>query len=319
MSPKKEKKAAVVYHRIDFDGICSYAVARQTLEMSGFEVSPFPFTHGDPEPDIPDLLQHDIVVIVDICLSTESMLCLRKNNGTFLEGKKTVIWIDHHKTSIETSIEKGFDDMPGLREIGKGACELTWNFCHTEAAKLPQTVAWLSAYDVYDKRRFDWNEDVLPFQYGMRNMFNLNAEKFFDAFEELCSEGEEKKALVEKVISEGRAILSYARQTGSFGVNAYGFEVTIGGKEKAVCCLTNNFGSLAFEEKMKETGIRIAICVNRINGERYKVSMFGDSEENRFDLGNYCKSKYSGGGHFNAAGGVLNRVQFIRLVTKCQI
>ena len=306
------KKAAIIYHRIDFDGICSYAIIRSAFENAGYEAVPFPYNRGDEAPSLAVLAAFDAVVIADIALPYDTMsglLGLAEGCDGFL-----VEWIDHHKTTIEDSCREGFDRMNGLRRIGsQGACELCWERFY--AAEPPRAVKLLSAYDTWDRSRFDWEEETLPFQYGMRQRYALRADEFLADFWALCS----LESLRSDIVRDGRAILAYARESGGKGVKSYGFEVTVGDGHRAVCCLTSQFGGLAFEEALRDAGAAIAVCANRLSEDLYNVAMYGIDGVNDLDLGAYLHDNYGGGGHRNAAGARIDAGQFIRLITECRI
>lgn len=302
------KTAAIIYHRVDFDGICSYAIARKALESEGFDVNPFPYSYCDEDPGAQALSHFDKVVIVDVCLPAETMRCLMGMSRT--DPKFDCVWIDHHRTAIRDSVKEGFSLMHGYRqESGAAACALTWDYFH--GSRMPEAVEYISAYDVHDKVHPEWERKVLPYQYGMRERYAQRAEEFLTDYAAIMYE----KDFTSKVISNGAAILNYARDTGERGVSVYGFPVSVAGDHKGLCCLTNAMGSLGFERSMERNGYEIAICANRIRADLYKVSMYG-SDANTLDLGAYMKENYRGGGHFNAAGGTLDLNQFMTLITR---
>ncbi|MBR2093544.1 MAG: hypothetical protein IJ904_05855 [Candidatus Methanomethylophilaceae archaeon] len=306
----KKNSAIIIYHRIDCDGMGSYAIARKWCLERKLSVTPFPFNHGDDEPSRELLAEHMFVIIVDIALPKETMSFLLERSR---KGEQTVFWVDHHKSSIADSVKDGYFWLPGLRkENGKAACELAWDFFFGEASKAPLSVLYLSAYDTYSKERFDWDHVVLPFQYGIRQTYGLDAERFADDLPKLMRDDVRCE-----LISKGETILEYVRDSGYKSVNCYGFPVTVAGRYKAVCCLTNQFGSIPFEAAMEREGCYLCICVNRLGADRYKVSVFGIPGKNTLDLSVYMAKKYEGGGHFNAAGGTLTLKQFVRLVSKC--
>lgn len=314
-----KKTVAIIYHCIDFDGICSLAIARQHFLKRGWNVDPFPYNRGLNVPDIDLLLAYDEVVIVDIALPVKDMVDLAK---CWREQGLGLCWIDHHKTSIEDSVRKGYTDIPGLREpVGQGACGLCWEYFHPGTPQ-PEVVRLLSAYDVWNKKAFDWNGYTLPFQYGMRLGYGLDAEAFCETFDNGFDTGVIEKGFGEETIvritETGRTALNYARMSGHAGVQRYGFEVSIGDRHEGICCLTNQFGGLAFEEALEEFHCKIAVCVNRIDSNKYVVSLFG-AEGNDLDLGAYMKEHYNGGGHKDAAGGTMTLEQFTRLISDCKM
>lgn len=297
--------SAIIYHRIDCDGMCSYAVARRWFELQGYSVTPYPYNYGDEVPELQDLASYDQIVIADVMFPVETMKALLQQT---IDNGQTLIWIDHQKSDIELSIAHGFDCIPGARQNGIAACELVWQQFFSSDA--PMAVKYISAYDVYDKKRLNWEGRVLPFQYGLRSVYGLDAERFAQDFQRICRPQTERA-----IIERGRAILDYARDSGGRGVSTYGFPVTIAGRLKGICCMTNQFGLLAFEAAMDREGCSLCVCVNRLSADSYKVSAYGLSGRNELDLSQYMSVHYGGGGHFNAAGGTLNLQQFIRLIT----
>ena len=82
------------------------------------------------------------------------------------------IWIDHHISAIN----ENYTEYKGIRDTKFAACELTWKTLFPDIP-VPIAVQLLSAYDVWNKSRFDWDKMTLPFQYGMRLICN-KPEKF---------------------------------------------------------------------------------------------------------------------------------------------
>lgn len=297
------RRVAVVYHRVDFDGIVSYAVCKTALEESGCAVTGVPYNYGD---DISAVGLHDFdeVFIVDATLPPERMKLLR--------SETRLVWIDHHATSISDSMKNGYDSLPGIRAIGRGACELCWEYFH-EDIPVPMLVRLISAYDVWDKRRFDWEGLTLPFQYGMRNRYNLDAERFVADF---CHDPE-NAALTDRIMSEGLLLVGYIRSTGRRSCGAYGFEVTLAGRVRALCMLTATFGSIPMEEAARELGCEVIVCANRRGPDQYQVSCYAFGGQAPIHLGNYLRERYGGGGHEGAAGAVVGKDVFDRLLTEC--
>lgn len=304
-NPAKAPRALIIFHRIDFDGICSCAVAHDALSQMRYDIQLFPFTHGDEEPGKEFLDSFNYVCIVDVSLSPETMkrLCQRAFGAQHFR----CTWIDHHKTSIEDSFKHGYDLLLGIRTNGIAACELAWYYYHGVDASVPGFIQMLSCHDVYDKVRLDWDGMTEPFQYGMRYVYGLDADKFLKDFPKM-----HEKAFTDKIICTGKAIYEYTRQNEERGVATYGFPVLVAGAHKGIACLTSSFGSLGFERLLEENRSTISVCVNRKNGQ-YKISLYG-SRDNTLDLGAYCREHFGGGGHYNAAGGFLSREEFIRLI-----
>lgn len=309
-------KTAIVYHRVDCDGVFSYAVARSfELMKPSDEVLPVPWTYGDPLPRFDDILKCDRLVMVDVAFPPKTM---RELKAYFGIGAFT--WIDHHATAISDARENGYDDLDGIREMGRGAVELTWRHYYP-AESVPRFVSLLGAYDVWDRSRegLDWETETLPFQWGVREAYDLDAEAVLRDYGSFVHD----PSFIAAILADGRKILSYARKTGANGVETYGFPVSIGIDERpGICCLTSTFGGLAFERVLTRCPGAVAVCVNRIEPksrcakETYKLSIYAGAVKPGWHIGEYLKEHYGGGGHEGAGGAVISREASIRLVTR---
>lgn len=291
-------KIAIVYHRIDCDGLCSYAVLYNALRecFPRIPITGIGYNHGD---ELPDLSGYTTVYMADVSLPSSEMLRLHSEHR--------LVWIDHHATAIEDSKAYGYSTAHGLRQIGKGACELCWEFTHAKTEKAPLFVQLLSAYDVFDKERFDFENVVLPFQYGVRNRLQLDPEAYIKA---PFTSGE--------LIAEGHVILDYIRQQGYRAAKNYGFTITLAGKVPALCILTDQAGSIPYQKAAIEAGCKVVVCVNRLDDKHYKVSCYAADGDAPIHLGDYLKDMYGGGGHANAAGAVIGKHDF-RMLVEAQI
>ena len=296
------KKAIIIYHSADCDGLCSQAVIRRGIKEMGYQQVDLLGYHNDAQ--LPDLSSYEMVYAADVCLPFELMKAL------YNDGR--LVWIDHHATSIDASVKYGFNDAFGATAIGKGACELCWKYFFPDTP-LPKFVALLSAYDVFDKNRFPWESETLPFQFGVRNAFGNDLNAFYDAIENL----DELDA--ELLIRDGRSIVSYIRRQGLRSGRNYGFVVTLDDGTEALCALTTEFGSIPLQEAAAERELKVIIDCNRISVNQYKISAFAASGESPIHLGEYLRLKYNGGGHHDAAGCVINLEQFITLITDCKL
>ena len=320
-----DERTAVVFHRVDLDGIMSMAIAVEayafaagvirrggTYEQCKDTVTMVPYTYGDP---VPDLSGYGRVVMVDVSLPWEDMITLRRETG-----RRNIIWVDHHATAIDAAREHGYDDLPGIRRVGTAACELTFEQFHP-GARVPRSVRLLSLYDTWTKNGgCDWETVVLPFQWALREEYGRDAQRFLDHF--VLSGRYTEGGCTDALISKGTSILSYARRSGEEGVGAYGFPVRIGPEgHPGICCLTNTFGGLAFGKALRDRPGAVAVCVNRVNPregeteETYKVSVYAGDSKPAWHIGNYMR-RYGGGGHDGAGGGSLSREQFMRLITE---
>jgi oligoribonuclease NrnB/cAMP/cGMP phosphodiesterase (DHH superfamily) len=141
------------YHNADLDGKCSAAIVRRKYpecELIGVD---YP-----DRPDFENIKKGECVFIVDYSFNLEDMRKLQ--NITV-----NLNWIDHHKSAIE--VLRDFH-CPGIRRIGKAACELTWEYLSPDEP-MPNAVRYIGRYDIFDKSNLQlWNKNIEPLQYGMR-------------------------------------------------------------------------------------------------------------------------------------------------------
>ena len=300
------EKILIIYHRIDFDGLCSMSVISHWAQKNNIQADILGYNYTDNPPQIPQ--SYDWVFVVDCCLPTEEMIRLH-NEGV-------LVWIDHHVTAIQESNLKGFSTCPGIRKEGYGACEMCWELLFPDK-ELPLFIKLLSAYDTWDKKRQDWEGQTLPFQYGLRNRIGLDREKFFCLFESQIDRMDDTNN-VSEIIKEGSSLIKYIRNSGRNACKNYAFEVTIGRQLKGLAMLTSQFGALQMEESVRESGCQVAVCINKSNDtEDYVVSVYAcGTDIGDFNIGAYMKSHYRGGGHRSAAGGRLTHEEFLRLMNK---
>lgn len=295
-------RALIIYHRVDYDGLASMAITREALKRyTSNPVDIFGFNYNDPIPDFVNYLSvYDAIFLVDISFPKEDMIQLRDS------GK--VAWIDHHITQINESEEFGFSDFPGLRVDGTAACELCWKYFNPDTP-VPLPVLYLSHYDTWRHDTFSWDKEILPFQYGLRAKYSLNAQLFSHEFNEILKN-------YESLVASGEGILQYLNATWKGCVKGYAFEVTIADKYRGICMLTSTFGSSQFDSVKDQYDVYV--CVNRKDSDMYNISMYVN-EKCDFNAGEFMKKLYNGGGHAGAAGGVLTLDQFVHLVRDCKV
>lgn len=308
-----QQKALVIYHKVDYDGIFSSCIARDYFEKQGFKVSPLGYNYGDSFPesgDLEELLKpYDFVALVDISLPPEIMKQL-KELSKYIE----VHWVDHHITAIQDSIDHGYSDLPGKREVGKAACELCWEYFFGENT-IPIAISYAGRYDVWDKGAYDWDNVILPFQFSLRTEYGVSHKVLWDSkvYEDLIyTSGSD---LLDKLIEEGKCILKYLNKTWKSAVTNCSFPVSIdGGKCQGIAIVSTELSSNVFKSVADQYDIHIVVCVRK---DYYSISMY--SEKEVMNLGEYMKENYNGGGHVKAAGGRLTREQFIDFITNHKI
>lgn len=276
------KNNLVFYHRVDLDGVASAAIVADYAKINDEGCICTGWTYGDKVPKDMDVSDFDKIWIVDISFGPKHVELVEKWEK---EGKE-VIWIDHHKSAITPDTEH----IGGLRAIGKGACELTWEYIyHYEA---PLIIQYLSIYDVWDKDRFNWR-NLMAVQYAMRAEVGLNYRNMIPYLNRDIEDH-----LMEDLILQGRAILNFLAQKNEEECNNFSFEATVG-KYRAICMNTLEFNSTTFDSVWDEEKYDIMMPFAVQNNGLVRFSLYTTKED--VDCSEIAKT-FGGGGHKKAAG-----------------
>ena len=271
------------YHNADLDGHCSGAIVKYKYpecEMIGIN-------YGDTF--LWDRINKgETVFMVDFCLQPfEDM--------ERLNSMCKLIWIDHHKSAIVEAERRNFVASGGQKlEIGKGACELCWEYLFPNE-KLPLGIELLGRYDVWD---LDYDPYVLPFQYGMKSRDTDPASYDRDVSVDWRNIFLNHVNFLEKCIEEGKTILRYIQKENKKYVKQYCFKTEING----IPALAVNKGlanSQLFDSiwDISKHPIVITFVWHR---DKWTVSLY-TTVETGIDVSEIAKS-YGGGGHKCAAG-----------------
>lgn len=305
-----DKKVLVIFHRVDFDGLLSAAIVLDALSKKGTTVEYLGWNYGDELPEFEEIYNtYTDIIIVDISFPADIMLRLRE---TFI-GDRSVVWIDHHITAIENSYQEGYSNLPGIRRNGTAACELCWEYYYP-TCPVPRLIEYLGCYDVWNKTRYSWDNQILPFQYGLKTRYGVSPKTFFPIFEDLVYEVID----LDEIIHEGEIILKYLERTWKSACKTYSFEVRVAGRYKGICILTTEFTSNVFNSISKEYDV--VICCNRKGPDIFNVGMYKDQDKcPGFNCGEYMRINYNGGGHVGSSGGILNFDEFRKLIINCEL
>lgn len=287
-------KALVVYHKVDLDGVCSAAVVKIKIEEEeGDKVTLYGWTYGDPvEPIIEMAKDFDKIFLVDISFPDMNVLSELNNGGC------EVIWIDHHLTAINNNPGIKF---AGIREIGTAACELTHRFLY-EDKEVPLLIKYLSAYDVWNKDRYEW-DDVLAVQYAMRAYCGLSVSMMmnylnYHKHDTLTQE----KSFIDSLMSKGYAIIRANDARNKSECNMYAFEADVCGY-RAICMNTTEFNSTVFDSVWDESKYDVMLPFLIKSDGVVRCSLYTTKTE--INCGELA-AKFGGGGHKQAAGFQIN-------------
>lgn len=106
----KVKKAAIVYHKSDLDGVVSAAIATMYENSKDRDVIYIPYSYEDDVKKVTSKVRDlDVVYVLDVSFGADSKTIFKD----WLDEGKSLMWIDHHKGIIEDSKTWGFT-VPGL-------------------------------------------------------------------------------------------------------------------------------------------------------------------------------------------------------------
>lgn len=298
----------VIYHSADFDGIFCREIARKFLgpqNPNDESVLFIGWNFGDAKVEMPNTGQ---VYIVDL-----SPDCLQVPFTVPAPIRGRLIWIDHHKTSIE----KWPGDIPGYRIDGVAACRLAWQWFSTgrreredmgqmlplppkqtfidRKVSEPMAVRLAGEYDIWDRR--DPNAEV--FQYTLRVIDD-------DSFQGLL--GDNSEYWVEKLLPQGEIAKRYADKINADIANYLTWIMEWEGM-KWLCVNHARFNSLLFAARDNpETG-HDALLGFRFDGKSWMVSLYHAAHRKDLDLSEIAQ-KYGGGGHRGACGFTCKQLPF---------
>lgn len=277
-----------VYHNKDLDGFTSGAIIKlkyPDAKMVGYDYG-MPF-----EMDITG----EPMIMADVSLPMKTMLKIAQlTNWQFT-------WIDHHISAINDYKEfvgEGETFCKAILENGIAACEGTWKYLHPDI-EMPLAVKLLGEYDTWrnaDKKH--WDEEVLPFQFGMRLYCN-SVETF--PTDILVDENK-----VLRIINEGKLVLKYQSQVNELQCKKAAFEMEFEGL-RAICLNGGGFNSDVFKSVYDENKHDIMMPF-QFDGKKWTISLYTTKDE--VDCSILAKSK-GGGGHKKAAGFQVENISTI--------
>ena len=279
-----------IYHIADHDGKGSAAIVGRKFG----EVEFLGFNH---DMDVPweAINAHDEIVICDIALPLDVMFELSET--------KNLVWIDHHASVIEeyeAAIKSGKPEIKGIRENGKAAIELTWEYFFPDE-KVPEGVKLLALNDLYDLR----DKRVRPFEYafqslGINKPLDDNWKDLFDG-----------KIDIDEMVLKGKAILSWVRNRNHRLCKAMSFESKYKGK-KCICANMPQ-GYSEFYDSIKNIKSYVFMCNFFMSGKNtWNLSFYTARDD--VDVSKIA-AEFGGGGHKRAAGasGLRELPEFLRV------
>ena len=309
-------KTTVIYHSADFDGIFCREIARKFLppdtEFIGWDFADCPLSPGR-------LLVGDTVYVLD--LPVDRVFGMTLGAETPAAVFDNVVWIDHHKTSIDTHPKA----LRGYRIDGVAACRLAWQwfslgyqfkplkfvnptdtlptaeqFKNREVSE-PRAVRLAGEYDVWDKR----DPDAEVFQFALRA--KMIEEEDWSIL--LGSEPTGFTAGFIEAMLENGSLLQRYQQERDAGAMRSAFILAWHGMKFLTLNQPKGFNSLTFASSdVPETG-HDALMGFGYDGKVWRFSLYHAKHRTDIDLSEIAK-QFGGGGHRGACGFSTDYIPF---------
>ncbi len=260
-----------LYHSKDLDGKCSGAIIKDRYpecEIMGID-------YGDR---MPEIKKDEHVCMVDFSLQPWELM-------QELADTCHLVWIDHRVTAIGDYKAHGLDAAV-YAEVGKAACEQTWDYLHP-CLQVPDIVRALGRYDVWDHA----DPNTMPIQYGMRMR---DTDPSDPIWQRVFSND---VALKLDLIRQGNTIITYQERHNAEYVRQCAFETQLMGHR---CIAANAMlsNSQLFDSIWDPDKHDVMIAFGWREGE-WHVGVYTTKDD--VDVSGIAKY-FGGGGHAQAAG-----------------
>jgi hypothetical protein len=298
-------KTICIYHSRDLDGWMSAAIVKlkyPEIELKGWD-------YGQSIA-ISDSIEK--IIFVDISFPHKEM--------RELGYKYSVVWIDHHISAINDSIEWAYTSYNGIRDSLFAACELTWKYLFPNEL-MPEIVRLLGRYDCFGHKGTEEERKVLEFQYGARQCIGNPEEALHYLAIATIKGGDMEIDLVDDILLQGRAIYKYLSSE-AIQVYKNGFIVQLPEKvqevkisetfidRKFICINRERFNPINFGINYHNDGYDGCATFFYSNG-KWNFSLYNDN--GKIDCSVIAKY-FGGGGHKGASGMILDNKQFFKLL-----
>lgn len=282
----------LIYHHCDNDGYLAAAIADDFLKVTNnnieFRVGKYDGVHDEEA-----LKWADFVYVLDYTLPMPLM-------DRYFDK---IIWIDHHKTAIEsmTKIEENRRKFEGLRAIGKSGALLTWIYFYGRDAKVPRVVDLVNDRDVWD---WQLGEPTAAFHEASR-MFM----PYYGEWQAML----DNDKLTEEKVGYGFTLLTFIRHIIDVYNSSYAWD---GMFEGHYVVFLNGTGALSGElhkrlrESYPETKFAVVFMVR---ADKVTVGMYRQDGVTDVSLGKIAQ-KYGGGGHDGAAGFYTDHDEWTKVI-----
>lgn len=309
-------KTTVIHHSADWDGLFCREIARKFLpdaELIGWDFPDKPLAIPDGQIYILDL-PVDRVFGNDVLAVDDGKLCFLSNTPPPRKiGLNRIVWIDHHKSSIQNHPEA----IPGYRIDGVAACRLAWQWFSQEGSKdvpldwkretmpckqdyidrqvsEPIAVTLAGEYDIWEHKLS--NGDDIAFQFGLDSFSNLR----WDWLLNMRPNDPDPDGYVARTVEAGKGSMQCYAKRDADVMRSRSFIVQWEGLKflalNTARCNSNTFAAL----DVPETG-HDALMAFAFSGKGWNFSLYHAAHRKDIDL-SVIATKHGGGGHRGACG-----------------
>lgn len=301
-----------IYHHNDLDGEVSREIVRKYIRENSNEAAICrEINYGMEFDDSAVDYDRDYIYVVDFCLQPqEKMLELIKKSG------QNLVWIDHHKTSVQLLNEHEEVRQSGAHifiESGRrAACELCWEFFYPET-DVPNQVKLISQYDCWNKNgEYNWNKEVVPFKMWAETVdidkdFLINAANYEL---DVCYQAGE---LIQKYLSSVDRLIVQE--------NAYITKLKVPDTEQELSTVVLNSskkGSSQFEDTYPLSQYNLLLTYRNTKGQYWTLGLYSENPD--VDCSEIAQKLGAlgpfgpGGGHKGAAGCQVDTKTLIKII-----
>lgn len=273
----------VFYHK-DPDGMAAAAVVYKYIKENNpsLKIECIGINYNMEFP-LASIKKDELVYIVDFSISDpadfDKLMLITTN----------IIWIDHHKTSIEKYIDY---EIPGLQVDGTSGCELTWQWCFP-GKPVPYVIGLIGDYDLW---KFIYGEDTKVFNVATR-LYDIRP--YADIWEKWL----DSDYFPEEELRDGRIAINYRDNYYASVARSWAYLTEIEG-HSAIACNAASVSSQLFDTLKIDCDVLITYV---FDGKKYSVSLYAKNPD--VDVSEIAKI-YGGGGHKGASGFIIENLPF---------
>ena len=328
MGNLNESLYLIVYHKEDNDGLFSMAIVYNyfvhEIKCDKDKISLLGVDYNDlnsiSDEDIKSWKESfDYIVMTDICFNNNKRMIELKN---MFEDR--FVWIDHHAPVINESYRLKFDDINGERNTLRSALLNTYKYYYDQFdisyndKKVPEILRILSAYDSWSYEREGYTIDyVMAVNKAVTHTFKLNPQKVIDfVYKVIYTDTIDEKDILSFYVL-GNSFIEYDKANYKSLIDYYGdfsFVIDKGDIKEPICVLFYQAptGSYVFESCKDR--VNHGVVFKRLPTGNWVLSLYNTKNDIDFHCGEFCKTKYNGGGHKGAAGAQLTEAQFKKIL-----